>query len=348
VGRWVSRAAAIAALVCLAVAACLGIQAPWSLWGWATLVSCAVLAGAGLAGAARIRLVLRLVGAGGLAMLVIVRLVAASGGAQISLRTLPGGTSSRWLGRVVDEQDVSLLGARPLSWTWRMTREEREGLPREMRAAYAEMRAAIGTFPSPVLDTMLGRQAPAGFDAIVIEAPEQRSPGTAVVFLHGYGGSFTVECWLVARAAQSIGAVTVCPATGFAARWNGRDGERIVGATLEYLHGRGIRRVYLAGLSNGASGAAALAPRLAPSLAGLILISGAPSAGTAAGLPALVIHGERDMTASALAAHAFATRNGARYAAFDGGHFVLLMRREETRAAIADWLTRREAGRSPP
>ena len=88
-------------------------------------------------------------------------------------------------------------------------------------------------------------------------------------------------------------------------------------------------------------GTAALAPRLAPSLAGLILISGTPATGTAAGLPALVVHGERDMTASALAARSFATRNHARYAGFDGGHFVLVMRREETRAAIAGWLAER-------
>jgi len=338
--RWVSRAIAAAALACLAVAAWFGIQAPWSLWGWATLAFCAVLAGAGLAGPARIRRVLRLLAAGALVVLVIVRLVAASGSPQVSLRTLPGGTSSRWLGRVADEQDVSLLGARALIWSWRMTPEERAGVPREMRAAYREMRADLGTFPSPVLDTMVRRQAPSGFDALLLE-PRDNPSGTAVVFLHGYGGSFALECWLVARAAQAIGAVTVCPATGFAGHWGGRDGERIVGATLDYLHGRGVRRVYLAGLSNGASGTAALAPRLAPSLAGLILISGAPATGTAAGLPALVVHGERDMTASALGARAFATRNHARYAGFDGGHFILLMRREETRAAIADWLAER-------
>src|SRR6185436_11681077 len=104
-----------------------------------------------------------------LVALVIVRLVAASGGPRASLRTLPGGTSSRWLGRVIDEQDASLLGARALILTWRMTPDERERLPREMRAAYRELRAELGMFPSPVLDTMVGRQAPAGFDALVLE-----------------------------------------------------------------------------------------------------------------------------------------------------------------------------------
>jgi len=42
--------------------------------------------------------------------------------------------------------------------------------------------------------------------------------------------------------------------------------------------------------------------------------------------------------ASAASARAFATRAHASYASFDGGHFVLLVRRAETREAIAHWL----------
>jgi len=56
-----------------------------------------------------------------------------------------------------------------------------------------------------------------------------------------------------------------------------------------------------------------------------------------------VVHGERDPMASARAARAFAERTHGRYAGFDAGHFVLLTRREETRASIADWLRRRPA-----
>ena len=131
---------------------------------------------------------------------------------------------------------------------------------------------------------------------------------------------------------------TVCPATDFSGHWRGKAGEPIVRATLDYLHARGIRRVFLAGLSNGAMGASALAPRFASSLTGLILISGAPAAGGNAGLPTLVVHGTEDPIASAAVARAFAARTHARYAGFDGGHFVLLVRRTETRAVIADWL----------
>jgi len=99
--------------------------------------------------------------------------------------------------------------------------------------------------------------------------------------------------------------------------------------------------VFLAGLSNGAAGASALAPSFAPSLSGLVLISGAPAGGGNAGLPTLVVHGNQDAVASITAAKAFAARTRSTFAGFSGGHFVLLLRREETRKVIADWLLAR-------
>jgi pimeloyl-ACP methyl ester carboxylesterase len=237
---------------------------------------------------------------------------------------------------------VTLLGTRVLLWRWPLTRDERAGLLGATHDAYVEMRADVGGSPSPVANTLLARQSPVGFDTIVLE-PKAPAPGVGLIFLHGYGGSFRLECWLAARAAGAIGAVTVCPATTLAGHWGSRDGERIVRATLDYLHGRGVRRVYLAGLSNGATGAVGLAPRLAASLAGLVVISGAPASGANAGLPTLVIHGERDTISSAAAAHTFATRTHSSYSGFEGGHFILLTQRSQIDAAIGDWLRRREA-----
>jgi len=117
-----------------------------------------------------------------------------------------------------------------------------------------------------ISDTLLGRQVPGAFDTVVIEPRAESNSAspikTGVIFLHGYAGSYTLECWLVASAARAIGAVTVCPATDFSGHWRGEAGEQIVRATLDYLHTRGIRRVFLAGLSSGAMGASVLAPRL--------------------------------------------------------------------------------------
>jgi len=186
-----------------------------------------------------------------------------------------------------------------------------------------------------VLDTLLQRQGSDGFDTIVIEPAEPARAG--VVFLHGFAGSFTLECWLVASAARAIGAVTVCPAVGFSGHWTTEDGEKTLRSTIDYLHARGVRRLYLAGLSNGGVGAAWLAPRFASELSGLIIISGAPAAGGSE-LPTLVIQGEHDPMMSAATAKTFAARVHATYAGFDGGHFVMLMRRSEVREAIARWL----------
>jgi hypothetical protein len=339
---WLSRGLAGAALVVVVLAAAAGAAAPWSRTGWVLLAAAGLLAGGWMLGWGA-RGWMCALGAAVLAGVVAARLGAPGGGAA-SMITLPGGGPSRPLARLVDEQDPSLAGARLLAWRGALTSDERHRLPREMHDAYVEMRSELQPPPSPVLDTLLGRQTPAAFDTLVLE-PARPAPGVGVVFLHGYAGSFTLECWLVAGAAQAIGAVTVCPAVDFSGHWGGRDGERTLGATLAYLHARGVRRVYLAGLSNGALGASALAPRFASSLAGLILISGAPAAGSDGGLPALVIHGDRDASASVRSARAFAARTGASYASFEGGHFVLLMRRAEVRAAIAGWLRRREEAR---
>jgi alpha/beta superfamily hydrolase len=330
-----------------AVLALAGALAPWSVWGWSVLVAVGAVAVALAMRPSRRRRGLALAAALAVVVIVVIR-IAATGraGAPAHMLTLPGAGSSRWLGRLVDEQDVSLAGVRVLTWRWPLIREERATLPRAMRAAYVDMRADLGLTPSPVLGTLLGRQRSDAFDAIVVARAGDTPAESAVVFLHGFAGSFTLECWLVARAADAIGALTVCPATGFSGRWSDHDGDRTLRATIDFLHDRNIRRVYLAGLSNGAAGAAALASRYRTWFAGLILIAGAPAVSTAPGVPALVVHGDRDPMASARAARAYATQHHVRYAGFDAGHFVLLTHRDEVRATIADWLRATDAARA--
>jgi hypothetical protein len=337
--RSLPRLLAIGALAGLAAVALLGISAPWSPSGWFAIGVSATAIVALLIRERRARRGLLAVACVLGAIVLGVRLVGGESG-MIRMLTLPQGTSSRWLGRLVDEEDVALLGTRALSLAGRLPAYERERLLPAMHGAYVAMRRDDVVAPSPVLDTLLGRQTPDAFDTLVIEPRAEPSPAPryGVVFLHGYAGSYTLECWLIAKAAQNVGAVTVCPATSFSAHWPGEDGERIVRASLEHLRRRGIQRVFLAGLSNGAVGASSLARIFAPSLSGLILISGAPSGGDNAGLPTLVIHGTDDTVASVASARAFATRTHATYQGFPGGHFVYLVRREEARKAIADWL----------
>jgi predicted esterase len=336
--RAMASAFGVLLAVPLLIVAALGLAASYSPSGWLMILGAALVAfGAIMAPWHRGRG--RGMARGGLTLLALViaaRIVVAAF-ADTTMVTLPGGTASRWLGRVIDEQDGCLIGARGLAVAWRLPAAEKEALVPAMHDAYVAMRASEGTTASPVLDTVLGRQHQDGFDALVVE-PRGRGPRAAVVFLHGFAGSYTLECWMMAEAARAIDALTVCPATGFAGQWWTPEGEKTLRATLAYVEARGFPRPYLAGLSNGGIGASLLAPRFARSLAGLVLIAGASPEGSTGGLPTLVVQGEQDTMVSAAVTRAFASRTGATYTGFDGGHFVMMVRRAEVRETIAAWL----------
>jgi pimeloyl-ACP methyl ester carboxylesterase len=337
---------AILALPILVLAA-LGLRVGYSPSGWVMVAAAALVVAGAIAAPLRASRVRRWpLAPAGLALFALVvtaRLILAGYGAT-TMTTLPGG-GSRWLARVIDEEDPCLVGALALTRRWSfLPFAERDELVPAMHDAYVSMRASEGVTPSPVLDTFLGRQRPEAFDALVVE-PRGGAPKGAVVFLHGYAGSFTLECWMMAEAARAIDALTVCPATGFDGRWWTAEGERTLRATLAYVAKRGIARPYLAGLSNGGIGASRLAPRFASSLAGLVLVSGASPDGSSAGLPTLVVQGEHDTNVSTGAVRAFAARNHATYAGFEGGHFVMMEKRAEVREAIGGWLVKMSGGR---
>ena len=273
------------------------------------------------------------------------RLVVVAGGRTVTLTTLPGGQNTRWLDRLVHERDIALFGVQLAYLTGTaISPWEHEGLVPALQAAYAAMGEAGATTSSPCLSTCLGRQHPGSFDTVVIEPGGGKPARTAVVFLHGFGGSFAVQGWLVAQAAGKIGAVTVCPSLGWRGEWWTEDGQQTVRNTLDYLHGRGVKRVYLAGLSNGAAGTCRLARRLSSELAGLILISGADPHVPDAGLPVLALQGnadERMPAALALQATQQAGKRGT-YREFDGDHLLLAKRAHEVQEVLAAWLSEQE------
>jgi hypothetical protein len=343
--RALASVAGVLLAVPLVIFVALGFGASYSPSGWLMLLGAGLVAGGGITAPWR-RVRRPFVTRAGLAIVgfVIVARVALAASGDTTLVTLPAGASSRWLGRVIDEQDGCLVGARGLAAVWPLPPAEKAALVPAMHDAYVAMRASEGTTASPVLDTLLGRQQPVAFDGLVIE-PRGREARAAVVFLHGYAGSFTLECWMMAEAARAIDALTVCPATGFAGQWWTPDGERTLRATLAWVEGRGFSRPTLAGLSNGGIGASLLAPQFARSLAGLVLIAGASSEGSAGGLPTLVVQGAGDTMVRAAVTRAFAARAGATYVSFDGGHFVMMVRRDEVREAIASWLRKQSERR---
>jgi pimeloyl-ACP methyl ester carboxylesterase len=171
-----------------------------------------------------------------------------------------------------------------------------------------------------------------------------------VVFLHGWMGNLSVQCWQIAQVVSIAGAVTVCPSTSWLGSWWTLDGEATIRATFRYLRGRGIRRIYLGGFSKGGSGIGELISALAsePGLQGLFFIAGVNN-GTAvreAGLPVLVIQGIQDERMPVEAARRFVGEVGTRatHVELDADHFVIMKQPHLVQKAISTWVEGHESG----
>jgi pimeloyl-ACP methyl ester carboxylesterase len=242
--------------------------------------------------------------------------------------------SARLVDRVIDERDIALSGTRTLVGIG-MFHDDRADVVKAMTDSYAEMSAHNGTVPSPVVATYLGLQGPDHYDLLVIEPHAQDPPKRAVIFLHGYGGNFTLPCWQVAEAVKSWNAVVTCPSTRYIGDWSSKNGEATVRDTVAKLNARGIKNIVLAGLSNGGYGGSILAARMRGSFTGLILISGATPEAGQAGVPTLLIHGNKDSMAGYEESVDYqANHVNSKLVTLDAGHFAMLVRKEKTNAAI--------------
>jgi hypothetical protein len=200
------------------------------------------------------------------------QLVFPPSGSHLVLMTFPVQSAPRLWNRLLNEQDVVLLGARLAPYLRLISPAENDGLVPLLAEKY---RTLQGVTPlSPFLLTYLNQQHPDAFDALIAEPAADTSPKRGIIFLHGCGGNFTLQCWLMAHAGEQIGTLTLCPSTGAAGDWWSPLGEAILRQTLNYLQQRSVERIYLAGLSNGGLGVSRLAHHFTSDLAGLILISG--------------------------------------------------------------------------
>jgi pimeloyl-ACP methyl ester carboxylesterase len=291
------------------------------------------------------RLGWRLLAAGALLLLGpwLLRVLWVRGSEQARLTKLPADSGASLLSRLYPETDGTLAAAGLLRSTGGLRDPQSHELTQILQQAYARTEPPAWSFPTPAIATYLGLQSSASFDTIVLRPPPQRvAPDGAVVFLHGYAGSFYVYCWEMAQAAAAANLLTLCPSLGADGKWWLPHGDATLRATLDYAHGIGMNRVYLAGLSNGAVGAAALALAHRPRLAGLVLISGT---GTAAPpeLPVLLVQGANDQMMPAAAARAYAAKSPRiTYREVAGGHFVFLSAHERVRPLVAGFLSNLE------
>ncbi len=316
-----------------------------SLWGIGYALGFGLLAGGLLAFAFRRRRARVIAGAGAALLLIIALLRLAQVGRSdgVRLTTLPDDDGPRVVARLFAEADGSLPAARLLELGGGLDDEEGPEFEAILGAAYERMPGA-GSTATPAIATYLGLQRPSAFDSILIGADEKH--GGAVIFLHGYAGNFLVYCWEFAQAARAAGLLTVCPSVDSRGAWWSANGEKTMLEALRYVRQLGAKRVYLAGLSNGAAGASVLALRHPKEFAGLVLISGMRAKAAPPGLPILVVQGSRDRMMPASFARAYAKGAGASYSEIRGGHLIFLSRHEQVRPVIREFLKKQEAGKT--
>jgi hypothetical protein len=246
----------------------------------------------------------------GLVLIATLRLAVPAKETSLTALTGPEGDGARWVSRLFDEQDIVLFGERVASRLGLISARENTGPIDALARGYATMREEGASTRSPFLNTALGQQAPDRYDVLVAEPPRSLPARGAVIFLHGYGGNFALQCWLVARPALRLEMVTVCPSTGVRGDWWTERGARIVRSAIGRLRERGIEHVYLAGISNGGVGVSRLAPALQDER-----------------MPAYLLERYADAAGDRAEAHIVA-----------GDHFVLLKRADELQAILARWL----------
>ncbi|AKJ04751.1 putative esterase [Archangium gephyra] len=335
-----------AAVLLLVAACCVGATPS----GWAYAVGGAVLSAGLLTKRWRRWRGLTRAGLGLLVLVAGARLVLVEGRGLHTLRLPDEG--GRLVNRLVDERDGTLLAAHALLLSGRLPRSDTRDFVPALESAFSRLREAEGLSATPAIATWLGLQSPEAFDAVVIPAEGHAAPETAVVFLHGYTGNFAVYCWQMARAVRAISALTVCPSVGPMGDWWSGGGEETLERTFAWLARRGVRRVYLGGLSNGGVGASVLVGRAAHpglELRGLLLISGASTKVPPPRVPVLLVEGTHDSMMPARLMREVARRAGplATYVELDSGHFAFLDRHEACEKAIASWLLEREREARP-
>lgn len=323
---------------------------PITLLGLVYLLSCLLVILGLLFAPLRLSRSFALILTGGILALgaICARIAFPPSGSHLNMLTLPSNSRPRLLNRVLNERDAVLFGARIGPYFGVITPSERKDLLPAFAQSYKEMSAYGATPLSPFLATYLNQQRSDGFDAVIAEPNSESTPKTGIIYLHGYGGNFTIQCWLIAKPGFSINALTVCPSTGVNGQWWTPQGQAILQETLTYVHHRGINRIYLAGLSNGAISASRLANQLKDQLTGLILISGADPNATKTDLPTLVLQGQYDerIPVSMIEQYVSLAGSNTTYHLFEGDHFLLLKQADQVQPVIADWLMQQEANAS--
>jgi pimeloyl-ACP methyl ester carboxylesterase len=263
---------------------------------------------------------------------------------KLRVITLPQGKETSWINTLIDEQDSLVFGEAIFHRIGGDSPREHEGITAAFQIGYSEMRENHRWYASTFLNTYLNVQKPAGFDVVFVEPESLRRPKTAIVFLHGYMGNVTLQCWEIAQAVGEFGASTVCPSMDWTGQWWHPEGEAILRSTFRYFREQGIETFYLGGFSNGGFGISRLASKLKGEngLRGLIFINGISDGASIreTGLPVLILQGIQDQRVPAAGVRQVAKAIGdlGAYVELEGDHFMIIKQPELVQRAITIWL----------
>jgi len=270
---------------------------------------------------------------------------------RINVITLPQREGTRWLSTIIDEQDTLIFGETLFHLMGGSSAREHENTTQALHKSYSDMRQVQNIVASPTINTYLNSQIPTAFDVVFIEPEVNYHPEIGFVFLHGYMGNVTAQCWEIAQAVAQLGAVTVCPSTEWRGEWWQPEGQAVLQSTFEYLRSQGIHKFYLGGFSNGGFSIGRLASQLADEadLNGLIFIDGFINGGSIRelGLPVLIIQGVQDERVAVEAARRFAEEIGnlGTYIELDADHFLIMKQPNLVQNEIEKWLKEQETGK---
>ncbi|MCB0335830.1 MAG: alpha/beta hydrolase [Bdellovibrionales bacterium] len=254
-----------------------------------------------------------------------------------------GSESPLPFGELIEERDIVFLATRILPFMGGLTFKESAGLLPSIVALYSSMDSQRGSFSSPLTHSLIGFPYVGNSPVLSFDPVQSHSSNRAIVFLHGVGGNWSLMCWLVAEAAESIGASTHCPSLGILGTWGANRGRAILSELLDSLKSQGKSEVYLVAMSAGAVGAGQLARDFEKQLHGVALLNGSHPAIRDVDLPLFLLWSSDDerFPANLLAwiAKGAAERNPhVTRAEVAGGHLFPVKQKDEFLKLLKSWL----------
>lgn len=312
------------AIVYFPLAALLAASGP-SPWGWILVVSGFFLwCGFGMWSIGRTGSLLIFLGVMGLAGSMGAHHLLATQAEGVKLRTQNPGAEMP-VAHPFAERDLAVSGVRALQVSGYLSRhDETSPILPGMQQAYDSMKADYIAAPTIMPRSVTGKVGSTReIDALIFESSQPTN--RALVFLHGFGGNWTMPCWMAARVAAERNITTICPTLDFDARWWEGQGPALIDQLMNDLKHDGYKSFIFGGISNGAVGASALAPKYRANLHAIVLISGVASEGSPTKVPTLIFHGKDDGMARILNARQYAARaEDAKLVELEGGHFAVL------------------------